>query len=99
VSKHSYKNLRELLKQSEVVIYVLDKGDPPDPLAGLGEGVLRELTSMSGGAAFVTNDFPLSVVTSTSSRVSLCAVLPYAIETGILWPVSHSSCYTKSSVI
>ena len=56
VSKHSYKNLRELLKQSEVVIYVLDKGDPPAPLVGLGEGVLRELTSISGGAAFVTND-------------------------------------------
>ena len=35
---------------------MLDKGDRPAPLAGLGEGVLIELTSMSGGAAFATND-------------------------------------------
>lgn len=56
VSKHSYEKLRELLKQSEVVIYGLDRGDPSDPLAGFGEEVLGELTSMSGGAVFVTND-------------------------------------------
>lgn len=56
-SKHTYGELRELLKQSDVVIYALYKADPTtEPLVGGGRKSLRELTAISGGVAFAPNN-------------------------------------------
>ena len=54
VSHHTYQAVRELLKQSDVLIYAVFKADLVDDfLAGYGREVLKELTSISGGAGFV----------------------------------------------
>ena len=57
VSRHSYEDLRKTLKQSQAIIYSVFMEDAGlDLFTDLGRGVLREITSNSGGAALSSLD-------------------------------------------
>jgi VWFA-related protein len=53
-SRHSYRELREFLKQSNIIVYAIFTADPVvDSLAGYGREVIEQVTSISGGERFV----------------------------------------------
>ena len=55
VSRHAFKHLRDLTKESKVIIYsinVLNSGNAGSALASEGQGILNELSSISGGLTF-----------------------------------------------
>jgi len=57
MSRHSYEDLRKALRQSQAIIYsVFIESTLPDPRGEFGRGVLREITSNSGGVALSTFD-------------------------------------------
>lgn len=52
-SRHSYGELREWLKQSQVTLYVIFAADPlVDSLSGYAREVANQLTTISGGVRF-----------------------------------------------
>jgi Ca-activated chloride channel family protein len=60
-SRYTFNELRRLLKESDVVLYgvgILSGGDAGSALGMEGQGILDELSSVSGGKAF----FPRSAV-------------------------------------
>ncbi|MGB9180995.1 MAG: VWA domain-containing protein [Pyrinomonadaceae bacterium] len=57
-SRYTFTELRRLLKESDVVVYaigILGGGDPGSSLGMQGQGILEELTAVSGGRAFFPN--------------------------------------------
>jgi Ca-activated chloride channel family protein len=57
VSRHTYNDLRETLKQSQEIIYSLCMENPlMDALGGFGHSVLEGIASISGGAVFLSFD-------------------------------------------
>jgi Ca-activated chloride channel family protein len=57
-SRYTYSELRRLLKESDVVVYsigILDGSDAGSTLGMEGQGILDELSSVSGGKAFFPN--------------------------------------------
>ena len=54
-SRYTFKELRRLLKESDVTLYgvgILSGGDAGSPLGMEGQGILDELANISGGKAF-----------------------------------------------
>ena len=59
LSKHTFKELRELLKKSDVTLYAIGIHTPTDvgsALAMEGQGILAELSGVSGGQALFPRD-------------------------------------------
>lgn len=59
LSRHTFKDLRELLKRSDVTLYAIGILNPPDVGSTLGmegEGILTELSGVSGGQALFPRD-------------------------------------------
>lgn len=57
-SRYTFKELRRLLKESDVVVYsigILGGSDPGSALGMYGQGILDELSAVSGGKAFFPN--------------------------------------------
>ena len=57
-SRYTFTELRRLLKESDVVVYaigILGGSDPGSSLGMQGQGILEELTAVSGGRAFFPN--------------------------------------------
>lgn len=57
-SRYTFNELRRLLKESDVVLYsigILGGNDPGSSLGMQGQGLLDELSSVSGGKAFFPN--------------------------------------------
>jgi len=55
-SRYTYKELRNRVKESDVIIYAIGVTDPAtDSLAGFGRSVLEEMARMTGGRAFFPN--------------------------------------------
>ena len=57
MSRHTYDDLRKALRQSQAIIYsVFIENTGLDPLSEFGRGILREITSNSGGVALSAFD-------------------------------------------
>jgi len=59
LSRHSFKELRELLKRSDVTLYAIGIHTPTDVGSALGmegQGILAELSGVSGGQALFPRD-------------------------------------------
>jgi hypothetical protein len=57
VSRHTYDDLRKALRQSQAIIYsVFIEVSVLDSITELGRGILREITSNSGGVALSAFD-------------------------------------------
>lgn len=57
-SRYTFSEVRKLLKESDVVLYgigILGGSDPGSPLGMEGQGILDELSSVSGGKSFFPN--------------------------------------------
>jgi Ca-activated chloride channel family protein len=57
-SRYTFSEVRRLLKESDVVLYsigILGGNDPGSPLGMQGQGMLDELSAVSGGKAFFPN--------------------------------------------
>lgn len=60
-SRYTFSEVRRLLKESDVVLYsigILGGNDPGSSLGVAGQGVLDELSAVSGGKAFFPNSAP-----------------------------------------
>jgi Ca-activated chloride channel family protein len=74
VSNHSNTALSKLVEQSDVVIYAVYKADLiSGTLAGYGKAILRELTSISGGALFA----PVTKTEMTQAFDSIAAEMQH----------------------
>lgn len=51
-SRYTYREFRELVKESDVLVYGLGIADRNDPLRELGEKVLEQVCRVSGGRAY-----------------------------------------------
>src|SRR5437868_3951116 len=59
LSRHSFKELRELLKKSDVTLYAVEIHTPTDVGSSLGmegQGILAELSGVTGGQALFPRD-------------------------------------------
>lgn len=60
-SRYTFSEVRRLLKESDVVLYsigILGGSDPGSSLGVAGQGILDELSAVSGGKAFFPNSAP-----------------------------------------
>ncbi|MBD0325962.1 MAG: VWA domain-containing protein, partial [Pyrinomonadaceae bacterium] len=60
-SRYTFSEVRRLLKESDVVLYsigILGGNDPGSSLGLQGQGILDELSAVSGGKAFFPNSAP-----------------------------------------
>jgi Ca-activated chloride channel family protein len=60
-SRYTFSEVRRLLKESDVVLYsigILGANDPASSLGMEGQGILDELSAVSGGKAFFPNSAP-----------------------------------------
>jgi Ca-activated chloride channel family protein len=71
-SRYSYKELRNRVKEADVLIYAIGITDPyNDSLAGMGRSVLEEITRMTGGRAFFPNANSRFELTEICARIAL----------------------------
>ncbi|HWP43656.1 MAG TPA: VWA domain-containing protein [Blastocatellia bacterium] len=71
-SRYSYKELRNRVKEADVLIYAIGITDPyHDSLAGLGRSILEEITRMTGGRSFFPNAYNELELTEICSRIAL----------------------------
>ena len=71
-SRYTYKELRNLVKEADVLIYAIGITDPAsDSLAGFGRGVLEEITRMTGGRAFFPNAYNEAELVEVCTRIAL----------------------------
>ncbi|HET9529154.1 MAG TPA: VWA domain-containing protein [Blastocatellia bacterium] len=71
-SRYSYKELRNRIKESDVLVYAIGITDPAhDSLAGMGRSILEEIARMSGGRAFFPNAYNEMELTEICTRIAL----------------------------
>jgi Ca-activated chloride channel family protein len=71
-SRYSYKELRNRVKESDVLIYVIGITDPyNDSLAGFGRGLLEEIARATGGRTFFPNGYNELELMEVCSRIAL----------------------------
>lgn len=71
-SRYTYKELRNRVKESDVIIYGIGVTDPAtDSLAGFGRSVLEEIARMTGGRAFFPNAYNEPALVEICTRIAL----------------------------
>jgi Ca-activated chloride channel family protein len=71
-SRYTYKELRNLVKEADVLIYAIGITDPGvDSLAGFGRGVLEEMARMTGGRAFFPSAYNEPELVEICTRIAL----------------------------
>ncbi|HXG68556.1 MAG TPA: VWA domain-containing protein [Blastocatellia bacterium] len=71
-SRYTYKELRNRVKEEDVLIYAIGITDPYyDSLAGVGRSILEEITRMTGGRAFFPNAYNEAELVEICSRIAL----------------------------
>jgi Ca-activated chloride channel homolog len=79
-SRYSSKELRNRVKEADVLIYAIGITDPyNDSLAGFGRGLLEELARMTGGRAFFPNGYNEPELMEVCTRIALELRHQYAI--------------------
>ena len=79
-SRYSYKELRNRVKEADVLIYAIGITDPyNDSLAGFGRGLLEEIARMTGGRAFFPNGYNEPELMEVCTRIALELRHQYAI--------------------
>jgi Ca-activated chloride channel homolog len=71
-SRYTYKELRNRVKESDVIVYAIGVTDPAtDSLAGFGRSVLEEIARMTGGRAFFPNAYNEPELVEICTRIAL----------------------------
>jgi Ca-activated chloride channel family protein len=71
-SRYSYKDLRNRVKEADVMIYTIGITDPyMDGLAGYGRGLLEEISRMTGGRAFFPSAYNAAELMEICTRIAL----------------------------
>jgi Ca-activated chloride channel family protein len=71
-SRYSYKELRNIVKEADVLIYAIGITDPyVDSRAGFGRGLLEEIARMTGGRAFFPNGYNEPELMEVCTRIAL----------------------------
>jgi Ca-activated chloride channel homolog len=71
-SRYTYKELRNRVKEADVLIYAIGITDPAnDSLAGFGRSVLEEMSRMTGGRAFFPNAYNETELIEICTRIAL----------------------------
>jgi Ca-activated chloride channel family protein len=79
-SRYSYKELRNRVKEADVLIYAIGIIDPyADSLAGYGRSLLEEITRMTGGRAFFPDGYNEPELMEICTRIALELRHQYAI--------------------
>jgi Ca-activated chloride channel family protein len=79
-SRYSYKELRNRVRESDVLVYAIGITDPyNDNLAGYGRSLLEENARMTGGRAFFPNAYNQAELMEVCTRIALELRHQYAI--------------------
>ncbi|MCI0486271.1 MAG: VWA domain-containing protein [Blastocatellia bacterium] len=79
-SRYTYKELRNLVKEADVIIYAIGITDPyNDSLSGYGRSVLSEMARMTGGRAFFPTAYNEMELVEICTRIALELRHQYAI--------------------
>ncbi|HEU4391207.1 MAG TPA: VWA domain-containing protein [Blastocatellia bacterium] len=71
-SRYTYKELRNRVKEADVLIYVIGITDPAtDVLSGFGRSNLEEIARMTGGRAFFPNAYNEPELIEICTRIAL----------------------------